>query len=57
MNYSGVSVESFMKKISFQELSADGIMNLGPVIETMAEAENLRAHKNAVSIRLNKIRK
>ena len=57
MNYSGVSVESFMKKISFQELSADGIMNLGPVIETMAEAENLRAHRNAVSIRLNKIRK
>ena len=57
INYSGVSVESFMKKISFQELNTEGIRILGPVIETMAEAENLRAHRNAVSKRLNRIRK
>ena len=40
-NYSGVSAESFMKKISFQEISAEGIKNLGPSIEIMAEAESL----------------
>jgi len=51
-NYSGVSVESFTKKIFFQELSEKGIVNLGNAIELMAEAEQLMAHKNAVSIRL-----
>jgi len=51
-NYSGVSVESFTKKIFFQELSEKGIVNLGEAIELMAEAEQLMAHKNAVSIRL-----
>lgn len=51
-NYSGVSVESFTKKIFFQELSEKGIVNLGNAIELMAEAEHLMAHKNAVSIRL-----
>lgn len=54
-NFSGVSVESFQKKISFQELSADGIKELGPAIEIMAEAENLYGHKNAVSVRLKSI--
>jgi histidinol dehydrogenase len=54
-NYSGVSVESFTKKISFQEISRAGLKNIGPAIETMAEAEALFAHKNAVSIRLGKI--
>lgn len=49
--YSGVSVASFTKSITFQRLSADGIRNLGPVIETMAAAEGLDAHKNAVAIR------
>ncbi len=53
-NYSGVSVESFMKKISFQEISHIGLKNIGPAIESMAEAEELFAHKNAVSIRLKK---
>jgi histidinol dehydrogenase len=53
--YSGVSVESFIKKISFQELNAEGIMNIGPAIELMAEAESLRGHKNAVSVRLNSL--
>jgi len=56
-NFSGVSVESFMKKITFQELSAGGIRFLGPVIEKMAEAENLSGHKNAVTLRLKSLEK
>src|SRR5664279_909116 len=55
-NYSGVSVESFMKKITFQEISADGMKNLGPTIELMAEAESLTGHKNAVSVRLKNLK-
>lgn len=51
-NYSGVSLDSFVKKITFQHLSKEGLQNLGPTIEIMAEAEGLLAHKNAVSIRL-----
>ncbi len=54
-SFSGVSTESFMKKITFQEVSAEGLKNLGPVIEQMAEAELLQGHKNAVSIRLKSI--
>ena len=54
-SYSGVSTESFLKKISFQEMKRDGIINLGPVIEIMAEAESLSGHRNAVSIRLKSI--
>jgi histidinol dehydrogenase len=54
-NYSGVSLESFQKKITFQELSKEGLKNIGPSIELMAEAEDLMAHKNAVSIRLKEI--
>jgi histidinol dehydrogenase len=54
-NYSGVSVESFLRKISFQEISADGIKNLGPAIELMAEAESLDGHKNSVGIRLKNL--
>ena len=54
-NYSGVSTESFLKKITFQEVSEEGIRNLGPAIELMAEAENLTGHKNAVSVRLNSL--
>lgn len=53
-NYSGVSIDSFVKKITFQEISAKGLQNLGKTIEIMAEAEGLFAHKNAVSIRLKK---
>jgi histidinol dehydrogenase len=55
-NYSGVSVDSFMKKITFQELTADGLKNLGPSIEIMAEAENLTGHKNAVTLRLKSLK-
>jgi histidinol dehydrogenase len=54
--YSGVSLDSFLKKITFQELTATGIQNLGPAIELMAEAEQLLAHKNAVSVRLKKLK-
>lgn len=50
--FSGVSLDSFVKKITFQKLTAGGIRNLGGAIELMAEAEFLQAHKNAVSVRL-----
>ena len=53
--YSGVSLDSFIKKITFQHLSKEGINNIGKVVETMAEAEGLGAHRSAVSIRLNEI--
>ncbi|WP_116108033.1 histidinol dehydrogenase [Lewinella sp. IMCC34191] len=51
--YSGVSLDSFVKKITFQELSPEGLRNIGPTVECMAEAEQLHAHRNAVSLRLN----
>ena len=54
-NYSGVSLDSFVKKITFQKLTSEGIQNLGPTIEVMAAAEQLNAHKNAVTIRLKKL--
>ncbi len=54
-NFSGVSAESFVKKITFQEISAEGLKNLGPVIEKMAEAELLHGHKNSVIIRLKSL--
>ncbi len=50
--YSGVSLDSFIKKITFQKLSKEGINNIGNAIELMAEAEGLQAHKNAVTLRL-----
>jgi histidinol dehydrogenase len=55
-NYSGVSLDSFIKKITFQEVSAEGIANIGPIVEIMAAAEKLDAHKNAVSLRLNELK-
>jgi histidinol dehydrogenase len=54
-NYSGVSVDSFVKKITFQEVSETGIKNISNAVETMAAAEGLQAHKNAVTIRLKKL--
>lgn len=51
-SYSGISLDSFVTKITFQELSKEGIRNIGPAIELMAEAEQLFAHKNAVTLRL-----
>ena len=50
--YSGVSLDSFVKKITIQNITKEGIRNVGPVVELMAEAESLDAHKRAVSIRL-----
>lgn len=50
--YSGVSLDSFVKKITVQHITPEGLQRLGPVVEVMAEAESLDAHKRAVSIRL-----
>ena len=55
--YSGVNMDSFTKKITFQKITPDGLLRLGPVIELLAEAEHLHAHKNAVSVRIQKLRK
>ena len=54
--YSGVSLDSFIRKITFQEISREGIRNIGPAIEVMASHEQLDAHKNAVSVRLNSLK-
>ncbi len=54
-NYSGVSLDSFIKKITFQEVTKQGIATIGKAIELMAEAEGLQAHKNAVTLRLKDI--
>lgn len=54
-NFSGVSLNSFMKKITYQKLSAEGVQNIGREIELMAEAEELFAHKNAVTLRLKSL--
>lgn len=51
--YSGVSLDSYVKKITYQNISKEGIKNIGKTIEIMAEAEGLFAHKNAVTLRLN----
>ncbi len=52
--YSGVSVDSFVKKVTFQQLTKEGLTNIGNTVMQMAEAEGLDAHKNAVAIRLKK---
>lgn len=53
--YSGVSVETFMKYITYQHVTETGIKNIGPIVEEMADAEQLYAHKNAVRVRLQKL--
>lgn len=53
--YSGVNLSSFMRKITFQELTAEGVKSIGRIVEIMAENEHLTAHKNAMSVRLNSI--
>lgn len=53
--YSGVNLDSFIKKITFQEITPDGIRALGPTIRTMAENEQLDAHRNAVTLRLDSL--
>lgn len=52
-SYSGVSVDSFVKKITFQHITAEGLRHIGPTVEILAELEGLQAHKNAVSVRLD----
>lgn len=56
-SYSGVSLDSFVKKITFQEITKEGLKKIGATVETMAAAEGLQAHQNAVTIRLKKISK
>jgi histidinol dehydrogenase len=51
--YSGVSLDSFVKKITFQQLTREGIRSLGPAVIQMAEAEGLQAHANAVRVRVS----
>ncbi len=53
--YSGVNLDSFYKAITFQKITKEGLKNIGPTIELMAEAEGLQAHKNAVTLRLKDI--
>jgi histidinol dehydrogenase len=53
--YSGVNLDSFMKSMTFQEISKTGMQNIGNAIELMAEAEGLQAHKNAVTLRLKSL--
>jgi histidinol dehydrogenase len=50
--YSGVNLDSFLKTITFQKISKEGLLNISSTVETMAEAEGLQAHKNAISIRV-----
>ena len=54
--YSGVNLDSFLKQMTFQKISSQGIETIGPAIEQMAEAEGLQAHKNAVTLRLNDLK-
>ncbi len=56
-NYSGVSLDSFVTKITFQELTAAGLRAIGPAVETMAIAEELQAHANAVTLRLEDLKR
>jgi histidinol dehydrogenase len=54
-SYSGVNLDSFSKKITFQEITKQGLLSIGPAIEKMAAAEQLEAHKNAITLRLKEI--
>lgn len=55
--YSGVNLDSYCRKITFQHISEEGIRRIGPAVETMAAAESLDAHKNAMTVRLKAIGK
>lgn len=52
--FSGVSIDTFLKKITFQHLTTNGLNNIGNTVEVLATAEGLQAHKNAITIRLKK---
>ena len=53
--YSGVNLDSFCRKVTFQSLTEEGIRNIGPAVECMAEAEQLFAHKNAMTLRIKEV--
>ena len=53
--YSGVNLDSYCRKITFQHLTEEGVRNIGPAVELMAEAEQLDAHKNAMTVRIKSI--
>lgn len=53
--YNGVNIDSFMRKVTFQHLSAEGIRSIGRAVEVMAAAEHLDAHRNAMSVRMAKL--
>ncbi len=55
-SYSGVNLDSFLKSMTFQKISKEGLLDIGETIELMAEAEGLQAHKNAVTIRLKDLK-
>ena len=55
-SYSGVSLDSFVKKITYQKITPEGLKTIGPVVEIMAENEMLQAHKHAVTVRLNHLK-
>jgi histidinol dehydrogenase len=54
--YEGVSLDSFRKSITFQEISAEGLQQLGPTVQQLAKKENLDAHSQSVQVRLNQIK-
>ena len=54
--YSGVNLDSYCRKVTFQHLTEDGIRSIGHAVELMAEAEQLDAHKNAMTVRINSLK-
>ncbi len=54
--YSGVNLDSYQRKVTFQHLTAEGVSNIGRAVELMAEAEQLDAHKNAMTVRINSLK-
>lgn len=55
-SYSGVSLDSFIKKITFQHITSEGVNNIGRTVETLAELEGLQGHKNAMSLRISSLK-
>mgnify|MGYP003312589976 FL=1 len=53
--YSGVNLDSYLKAVTFQKISPKGLSKLGPMVEKMASAEGLEAHRKAISIRLKSL--
>lgn len=54
--YNGVCLDCFIRKITFQEITPEGISTTGPAVQIMAANESLEAHKNAIAVRLNELR-